>query len=279
MKILKLTTLGICLVGAAVWAESADATTGEISPEAKDENSTKELVSWNRSPISISGRVGAFDWKDSEFVDSSFGAQMEARIGLGDTPFDIVFRGYGASVEYDDFVAYGSEVFPYKGATVLDEEALEFNNMEASVIGGSFQLQLNLCRDKEFNPYIAAGAMYEKTEIETDYVYVRQTTMKYKWLTGRWVSGETGKFEMSENGSAFIGRVGFEWKPAPKFYVRAEAGYLTKLYDDPEEKAQAELNAIVGCHVTNNVRLDVAATYFTEWEEYYLTVGATILFF
>lgn len=279
MKTIQSSLLGISLLAVSALAEAAPA---DNFAEGTIQNSDSLVAineSNNKIPVSFSGRIGLFDFKDSEFVDSSLGSQFEARFGIGQTPFDIVLRGHAASVELDDFIVYGSDAFPYKGVYIHEAVAMEVDNMEETVFGGSLQLQLNYERNAAFNPYIAVGAMYERSEIEADYAIVRQTVIDYKWLRGTFWDGEIGKIEIDEDGTAFIGRLGFEWKPAAQLYFRAEAAWMTKLYDDSEEKAQAELNAIVGFLVTENLRLDVAGTYYTEWEEYYITVGGTILLF
>lgn len=76
----------------------------EISFEYAERLSSADAADFGRrnSPVvSFSVRAGLHDWKDSRFVDKSWGAQGEMRFAFPETPLDIVLRGHYATVDYE----------------------------------------------------------------------------------------------------------------------------------------------------------------------------------
>ncbi len=223
---------------------------------------------------SISARFGIHGWKDSEDVDASYGSQIEAKFALGDSPFDFVVRGHFSYTAYDDYEDVETEAEPYSGGTILMAEVLEISDAEDYTMGGSAQLQWNFARNSFLNPYVALGGMYERTEFEADVGYAVASRGYYgRYATPIYVAAAGDHVKESDDGFAFVARAGLELNASP-MYVRLEGGYLSELYGDD---AQAELNAIVGVNVTDNLRMEIAGTYFTEWEEYYATAGLSLL--
>ena len=200
---------------------------------------------------SISLRIGYFGARDHKSIDHGVGGQVEMKFSLGASPFDLVVRGHGTSTEGGGDWILGSDS---NGHTLMGHDA------EAIVYGGSIQLQYNFARGATFNPYIAAGGMYEKTDGDYEVVSEGRHVADRSWDT---------------DGFAFVGRGGIEWNAEPA-YARLEAALVSEVYDG--DGAQAELNAIVGAMVTDNLRLELSGTYFTEWTDYYILAGATILF-
>lgn len=204
---------------------------------------------------SISLRVGYFGRKGGGLgLDHGVGGQVEMKFALGASPFDLVMRGHVVKSESDDDKNWGSD---------SNGNTLVANDAEAIAYGGSAQLQYNFARGATFNPYIAAGGMYEKTD--GDY------KVRYAGPDGRHVADKSWK----SDGCAFVGRGGVEWNPEP-VYARLEAAVVSEVYDG--DGTQAELNAIVGATVADNLRVELSGTYFTEWEDYYILVGTTFLF-
>lgn len=227
------------------------------------------------SPVaSFSLRAGLHDWKDSKFVDKSWGAQGEMRLALWETPVDVVLRGHYATVDYEDTYSVYANAYPYRAARVRETGVVQYYNSEESGFGGSLQLQWNFARADIVNPYAAAGAMYEKTEYRTDYLATKNSLMTYKWLASSWSSSYHGRIEDDDDGWAFAGRLGVEIAPSP-FYLRLEVSWLSELY---HSDSQAELEAIAGVNAAENVRFDISGSYFTDWKEYYLAAGLTLSF-
>lgn len=202
---------------------------------------------------SLSLRIGYFCTGGDHLIDSGVGGQVEMKFALGASPFDLVVRGYGTSAESENDENWGADP-KHDGHTLVARDA------EAIVYGGSIQLQYNFARGATFNPYIAAGGMYEKTDGEFDVV-----------SDGRRVASES----WDDDGFAFVGRGGIEWNAEP-VYARLEAAVVSELYDG--DGTQAELNAIVGATIANNLRVELSGTYFTEWEDCYILGGMTMLF-
>lgn len=112
----------------------------------------------------ISLRGGVHDWKDADLVDSSYGLQMELQFALGDTPLDIVLRGFYQDTSYEDSYLTERESGPYYETWVTSATITEIWNHESTAYGGSLQLLWNFDRKGVVNPYIAIGSMYEKAE-------------------------------------------------------------------------------------------------------------------
>ena len=225
----------------------------------------------NSQAMSVSARYGYYGTK-GDILDEGLGGQVELKISLGDSPFDLVARAYNAVAELDDDeYLYSVDTFSYGRANYA--EAFVIDDLKETIYGGSVQLQYNAMRGELVNFYVAAGAMYERTELEYDAGYA--LGYRYSYYSTIILDSYGWHEKYSDDGFAFVGRVGIELNPEP-LYVRLEAAYFTKIYD--EDDAQAELNAIVGLNLTDNLRLDVAGTYFTDWEQYYITGGVTIGF-
>lgn len=217
---------------------------------------------------SFSLRAGYFGLKgDDNLVDDGVGGQAEMKFALADSAFDLVLRGHGASAESDDDEIWVSDPTVFYYGNTRMAAAVAFDNIEETVIGGSVQLQYNFARGATANPYIAAGVMYEKSEIEFDAGYA--VTNGRRYAAAGWHE------KMDEDGFAVVGRAGVELNAEPA-YARLEAAAVSEIYDD--DGTQAELNAIVGATVLDNLRLELSGTYFTEWKEYYILGGVTFLF-
>lgn len=225
----------------------------------------------------ISLRAGLHDWKDAELVDSSYGLQMELQLALGDTPLDLVLRGFYQDTSYEDSYLIEGESGPsYYGTWLNSATVTEFRNEESTAYGGSIQLLWNFDRNGVVNPYIAIGSMYEKAETQYDFATTSAYEMRLLWLSSRWTSGYVGRVDESEDGFTYVARLGLESNLHP-VYLRIEASIVGEIYDY-DDGPQAELAAIAGVNITKNFRLDVAGNYLTEWEEYYLTTGVTFLY-
>lgn len=214
----------------------------------------------------FSFRAGYHDWKDSKDVDSSTGVQTELQIALGETPVDLVLRAYSSYTEFKDS-DYNRRVTTghhnYTGEYVDVDE-------DVTTLGTSAQLKYNFVRDGVINPYLAAGGMYERTEWE----YKEEYGIYSRRGNSRNERKERNSKTTSDDGFAFVGRAGLEIYPKP-VYIRLEGAYVSEIYKDD---SQAELNAMLGVDVMDNLRLDVSGTYYTDWKEFYILVGATCKF-
>ena len=228
------------------------------------------LYSFLHFENAISLRFG-YHGTDGDLIEDGFGGHLEFRFAIGDTPFDIVLRGHAAYGEQDDdeMFVVAADQYLYGRGIVTDGVLME--NAEDTIYGGSVQVQYNFLRGEAVNPYISAGVLFEKDELEYDGLYV----LAYETAYVRYLDGVKWHDKIDEDGFAFVGRLGVEFKADP-MYARFEAGLVTKVYDG--DNAQAELNAVVGTHVTEGMRLEVAGTYYTDWEEYYIMGGLTFLF-
>ena len=86
------------------------------------------------------------------------------------------------------------------------------------------------------------------------------------------------------DGFGFICGIGFEVS-SDIFRLRLEADALSELsYDDgetrkiPDEELQAMVRGELGFFVSDKLSIDVAARYFTEWKDLYVTIGGTFTF-
>lgn len=222
-------------------------------------------------PLSISLRLGYHDFnKDtslhidengngSQFpdVDKSWCLQTELRYEIRDTPLDIVARGYYASTDFK----IGAEQMLSAGGGNKVEVA---STTEATQYGGSIQALWNFARGEALNPYVAAGAVFDKIELDATY-------RLYQRVGNTWKQSSGQNFSSDDDGTAAVVRGGLEYT-VDSYYFRGEVGYLTKLYED----AMFELNGMAGYQLTEKLRLDLAATYFTkEYKDYFITFGVT----
>lgn len=244
---------GMMAVSSLVFAETV--TTHVVEEDAVDEVEELELVEKDLKTFSFSFRAGAHDWKDSEFVKSSYAGQLEFKMNIANSPIDILLRGYYSNTEYDDYyVYYGS------GSRSLIYDEKQFS------IGGSAQLVLNFARGEIINPYITAGVMYEKSKIEYDEYYYGG----WYWYSG-WYTNE-----LEDDGTTFVGRVGLEFNTSP-IYGKLEGSFIGKVYDS-DEKNQAEIHGVIGIRASDIAGIEMAANYLTEWEEFFITIGCTLNF-
>jgi opacity protein-like surface antigen len=221
------------------------------------EGAVMEPLAKGTAPMtSFSARFGYLGFQEGIF-DDGLGGQAEFKMPIDESDFDFVVRGHYAFAELDDGKAVRS-VSSYRYGQWYVIRVVTMENCEETVYGGSAQIQYNFRRQELANPYVAAGIMFERTEYEYD----------IRGITRRHQKGD-------EDGFALVGRGGVEFKLDP-CYVRFAAALFSEIYD--EDNWQAELNAIVGAYVTDNIRLDVAGTCFTDWKEYYITAGLTFLF-
>ena len=225
-------------------------------PESSGSAVTESHAKTTPPMTSFSARFGYLGFKEGIF-DDGLGAQAEFKMPIDESDFDFVVRGHYAFAELDDGKTVRS-INSYRYGQWYVIRVVTMENCEEKVYGGSAQIQYNFKRNELANPYIAAGLMFERTAFEYD------------------LRGTVGRHEKGdEDGFALVGRAGVEFNPDP-FYARLEAALFSAIYD--EDEWQAELNAIVGAYVTDNIRLDVAGTCFTDWKEYYITAGLTFLF-
>jgi hypothetical protein len=81
------------------------------------------------------------------------------------------------------------------------------------------------------------------------------------------------KFVMKDDGTAVVARAGVEFSPEP-FYARADASWISDVYGND---AQFRLSGTLGVEATDDVRVELTGHYFTEWDEYYVLIGFTLL--
>ena len=273
-RTLTMTTVCFCIATLPILAQMPSNNMSIFSHNGNDSSVTQtELQSVDTKAISFSIRLGLHDWKDSENVDKNYGAQLEARVAMGDTPLDIDIRGHYADVEYDDYVFYGTDSFRYYNARVHRQVAISVFDDQRQVYGGSAQLLWNFRRGETLNPYVAAGVMYEKDEEEYDWSMLVANRMTLSYLSTGWNDVQSGREKKSDNGTAFVGRVGLEAESDP-LYGRIEVAYVSEMYEDD---AQAEINALFGVKASENVRIDISGNYFTKWKEYFIMAGVTFL--
>ena len=76
-----------------------------------------------------------------------------------------------------------------------------------------------------------------------------------------------------DDGAAVVARAGLELRPDP-FYVRADVSWISDVYGDD---AQLRLSGTMGVEATEDVRMDLTGHYFTEWKEWYVMIGFTLV--
>lgn len=227
--------------------------------------------------VRFSLRAGVHDWKDSKFIDTSYGIQGEINIELGDTPFDLNIRGFYQKTKYEDTYGVGYDYDFYGIALVEYATYAEYIDYSATGYGGSAQLKWNILKGEAINPYIAIGAMFEKNEIEYDeYILVAS---QYSGLFGykrNYLDDYYYEVKESEDGITFAARFGLELD-YNLLYARFEIAAIGEIYDN-DDSIQAEISGVAGINITEELRIEAAANYFSEWEEYYLTGGISIGF-
>ena len=213
-------------------------------------------------PIELSARFGLHDW-DGPHARTGIGTELELRMGHHSTPLDLVLSLHYADADYKYETGMGDDANMYATAKAL-QPGIERVEADGYAWGGSLLLQWNLARWELVNPFLAGGLFYEKTGFETDYV-----------MTSSGPEDRPGKnrFVTKDDGVAVIVRAGIEVKPEP-FYARADASWISDVYGDD---SQFRLSGTVGVEATDDVRFDLTGHYFTEWDEYYVLFGITLL--
>ncbi len=213
-------------------------------------------------PIEFSARFGLHDWNCGH-DRTGVGTELALRTGHHSTPFDLVLDFHYADCDYTYETGMGEDVNLYKTAKAM-QPGVERIDADGWSCGGSLLLQWNLARWELVNPFLAGGLFYEKTGFESDYV-----------LSSAGPEEKPGKnkFVTKDDGVAVVARAGLEIKPDP-FYVRADVSWISDVYGDDD---QVRLSGTVGVEATDDVRLDLTGHYFTEWEEYYVLIGFTLV--
>lgn len=225
----------------------------------------------------ISTRVGVMGERDKTFKLGP-ALQLEGRAALGDTPFDVVARFYFGTSEAKDMKEYEEYNGYYRGAQMSVGEEFELDGGDISVFGGSLQGQYNFCRGADINPYVAAGAVFEK--VKYDDIEVTERAQASAVYGGRWATAwgaDKYKDSWSEDGAAFVARVGAEFNAAPFWFV-AEASWMSALYDKDDvsgDDAQFEIAGRAGWLFTENCRLDAGVDYYTKWKQIFAGLGVT----
>ena len=273
MKARFLTTIGFaCLLAASAAASVGYRNSDPARPQPVYDRPVGESYSGpldeltpvvtDIDPIELSARIGLHDW-DCGHDRTGIGTEIELRMGHHSTPLDLVLDFHYADADYKYETGMGDDANMYKTAKAL-QPGIERIDADGYCWGGSLLLQWNLARWEMFNPFLAGGVLYEKSSFSSDYV-----------LSSVGPEEKPGKnrFVTSDDGVAVVARAGIECKPDP-FYARADASWISDVYGDD---AQFRLSGTVGVEATDDVRLDLTGHYFTEWDEYYVLIGFTLL--
>lgn len=213
-------------------------------------------------PIEFSARIGLHDW-DGSHDRTGIGTELALRMGHHSTPLDLVLDFHYADADYKYETGMGKDAGMYKTAKAL-QPGVERIDADGYACGGSLLLQWNFARWELVNPFLAGGVFYEKTGFESDYV---TTTSGPEDRPGK------NRRVEKDDGVAVVARAGVEVRPDP-FYVRADASWISDVYGDD---AQFRLSGTVGVEATDDVRMDLTGHYFTEWEEWYVMIGFTLV--
>ena len=192
-------------------------------------------------------------------IDDNTGAGLNlgVRFTAPNMPIGAEWRLYAGSFDLDDgeYSLPGDEGRNY---------GFYCDDCEFSIVGTDFSLLANFNRDGIVNPYVGAGFLYEQSSLEADVhesdYYGRHHRHHYHE-------------EWDEDGVTFLVRAGLDIR-ADVLYVRLDASYIGEIYDD-DDKGQFLLSGDLGAYILPNVRLDLFGHYFTEYESYYIGVGAT----
>ncbi len=210
--------------------------------------------------LEVSFGLGAMELdKDRTGIDDTgFGLNMGIRFGADTLPIGAEWRLYGGSFSLDDAeytVPYGKN----ENANVY------LDDCEYSVAGTDFSILVNFDRNGPVNPYIGAGFLYESVTFEAD-VY----DDAHRYGRHRFHYHE----DWDEDGVTFLLRAGLDLR-LDIFYARFDASYIGEIYDE-DDQGQFLLSGDLGIHLIPMVRLDLFGHYFTEYESFYIGIGATV---
>ena len=261
-----------CLLATSASASAGDRPAAPVEPQTQYDRPVGEAYSGpldelspvvtEIDPIEFSARIGLHDW-DGSHHRTGIGTELALRMGHHSTPLDLVLDFHYADADYKYETGMGEDANLYKTAKAL-QPGVERIDADGYTCGGSLLLQWNFARRELVNPFLAGGVLYEKTGFETDYV---------TYSSGPEDRPGRNRFVEKDDGMAVVARAGVEVCPDP-FYVRADASWISDVYGDD---AQFRLSGALGVKATDDVRLDLAGHYFTEWEEYYVMIGFTLL--
>ena len=215
--------------------------------------------------IELSTRVGVRDYRANDIYEPGPAVQVEIRIPLGESDFDINARGYYAWMGADD--GFGSrESGSYYGYVFSEVETVDDGDVQT--YGGSLQLQYNFARGEAVNPYVAAGWALEKCDYSVeghdDYYFGSLFLKRESW-----------KLDGSDDGNAFVGRVGLEFN-LDKLWLLAECAYMTEFYEDGDDAQFVGVGRFGYCF-TDSCRFDIGIDYYVEWEDLFVSVGLGFL--
>ena len=213
-------------------------------------------------PIELSVRFGLHDW-DCGHDRTGIGTEFALRTGHHSTPFDLVLDFRYADADYKYETGMGDDAKMYKTAKAL-QPGIERIDADGYSVGGSLLLQWNLARWALVNPFLAGGLLYERSSFSSDYVL---SSVGPEERPGK------NRFVTKDDGAAVVARAGLELRPDP-FYVRADVSWISDVYGDD---AQLRLSGTMGVEATEDVRMDLTGHYFTEWKEWYVMIGFTLV--
>lgn len=208
--------------------------------------------------VEVSVRAGKHGWRgDSDIngwrgdsdIKRSYGYQFELNILSQEYLPGLNLRVYGSDTTFND---------------LLDSYSLTFNEKQSNY-GGSLTLTYSFNNEGIVSPYFALGAMCEYFEYEYDINFL-----------GSWYGFSSSRWE--DDGVTYIIRCGANLNYYSLF-ARFEGSLFGEVYKESfigDDGHQFELLAVVGCYITDWLRIEVAYDYFTEWKEYYLTGGITL---
>ena len=273
MRTRLLTTTGfVCLLAASAAASDGYRNSDPARPQPVYDRPVGEAyagplgeltpVTTEIDPVEFSARIGLHDW-DGSHDRTGIGSELALRMGHHSTPLDLVLDFHYADADYKYETGMGKDAGMYKTAKAL-QPGVERIDADGYACGGSLLLQWNFARWELVNPFLAGGVFYEKTGFESDYA---TTTSGPEDRPGK------NRRVEKDDGVAVVARAGVEVRPDP-FYVRADASWISDVYGDD---AQFRLSGAVGVEATDDVRLDLTGHYFTEWDEYYVLLGFTLV--
>ena len=223
---------------------------------------------------SFSFGIGVFDSDDPAFlvapgkVDTGFEVNGEFRIHIPDTPLHFTVRGYYATADLRHGAIHG---YTRYGEYI----EISVNGGDFSQYGASAELRCDLFKADTLCVYISAGGLYDKAEAEVEASYYYENPYaRYSWYRYDYIESEN---KGDDDGFGFIGHLGVEWIFLNDFYLNAEIGGMSKIYDEyTDGKAQADIRGVLGYWCSDNGRIDLYARYLTEWEA--LHAGAQVTF-